>query len=127
MSSGSFATAINCMDGRTQLPVTGWMKSECGVDYVDTITEPGPVRILVAATDAAGLESIRRRLGISVEKHGSRRVAIVAHTDCAGNAVDKRTQLAQLRSAAATVLSWGLGVQVDLLWLGDDWRVERVG
>ena len=27
----------------------------------------------------------------------------------------------------AAVLSWGMGVQVDLLWLGDNWQVERVG
>jgi hypothetical protein len=127
MSHGRFATAINCMDGRTQLPVIEWMKREYEVDYVDTITEPGPVRILTQATDAPALESIRRRLDISVTKHGSRRVAIVAHTECAGNPVDKETQLAQLRSAAATVLSWGMDIRLDLLWLGDDWQVERVG
>jgi hypothetical protein len=122
-----FATAINCMDGRTQLPVIEWMKREHGVDYVDTITEPGPVRILAEAADAPALESIRRRLTISVTKHGSRRVAIVAHTDCAGNPVDKQTQFSQLRAAAATVLSWGMDVQVDMLWLGEGWCVERVG
>ena len=114
------------MDGRTQLPVIEWVRRECGVDYVDTVTEPGPVRILADGTDAAALESIRRRLAISVAKHGSRRVAIVAHTDCAGNPVDKATQLSQLHAAAARVLSWGVGVQVDLLWLDSDWRVERV-
>jgi hypothetical protein len=115
------------MDGRTQLPVIEWVKRQHKVDYVDTITEPGPVRILAAATDAAALESIKRRLDISVNKHGSTNVAIVAHTDCAGNPVDKDTQLGQLHTAAATVRSWGFGVQLDLLWLGDNWQVERVG
>lgn len=127
MSNGTFATAINCMDGRTQLPVIEWMKHECGVDYVDTITEPGPVRILAEDADAPTLESIRRRLDISLTRHGSIRVAVVAHADCAGNPVDKETQIHQLRSAAATILSWGLDVQVDLLWVGDNWQVERVG
>jgi len=127
VSNGKFATAVNCMDGRAQLPVTKWMKREHNVDYVDTITEPGPVRILADATDAPALESIKRRLSISLKKHGSSRVAIVAHVDCAGNPVDKKTQLSQLRMAAATVGSWGFGVQLDLLWLGDDWQVERVG
>jgi hypothetical protein len=127
MSNGRFAAAINCMDGRTQLQVIEWMQREYGVDYVDTITEPGPVRILAEATDAPALESIRRRLTISVTRHGSTRVAIVAHTDCAGNPVDKQTQLSQLHAAAATVLSWGMGVRLNLLWLGDDWQVERVG
>jgi len=127
MTSCRFASVVNCMDGRTQLPVIEWMKRQCGVDCVDSITEPGPVRTLAEATDAAALESIKKRLSISIKKHGSSRVAIVAHIDCAGNPVDKETQLDQLRAAAATVSSWGFGVQLDLLWLGDDWQVERVG
>ena len=115
------------MDGRAQLPVIDWAKREYGVDYVDSITEPGPVRILAEGTDADTLESLRRRLTISATKHGSRRVAVVAHTDCAGNPVGKQTQLSQLRMAAATVLSWGMDVQVDMLWLGEGWCVERAG
>jgi hypothetical protein len=127
MNHGTFATTINCMDGRTQLPVIEWMKREHKVDYVDTITEPGPVRILAEGTDAAALESIKRRVEISVKRHGSSRLAIVAHAGCAGNPVDDETQLHQLRSAATTIISWGLGVQIDLLWVGEDWQVERVG
>ena len=127
MSGGRFATAINCMDGRAQLPVIEWMMREYKVDYVDTITEPGPVLILAQATDAVTLESIKHRLSISVTRHGSSRVAIVAHADCAGNPVDNDTQLNQLSMAAATVRSWGLDVQLDLLWLGDNWQVERIG
>ena len=109
------------------MPVAEWMKREHGVDYVDIITEPGPVRILAAATDPAAIKSTRRRLSISDTRHGSSRVAIVARSDCAGNPDDKDTQLNQLRTAAATVRSWGLEVQLDLLWLGDNWQVERVG
>ncbi len=127
MSHGTFAAVINCMDGRTQLPVIEWMKREHGVDFVDTITEPGPVCILASAGDNAAIESIRGRLEISVEKHGSTRVAIVAHADCAGNPVDKETQLHQLRMSAATILTWGLGVHVDLLWLGEDFQARKVG
>jgi len=127
MSGGKFATVINCMDGRTQLPVIEWAKREYGVNYVDTITEPGPVRVLAESSDNISLESIRRRVDISVRRHGSSRVAIVAHADCAGNPVDKETQLTQLRAAGATILSWGMDVQVDRLWLDEAWRVERIG
>jgi len=127
MSHGTFAAAINCLDGRTQLPVIEWMKREHKVDYVDTITEPGPVKLLARSLDEAALGSIRRRLEISVTRHGSTRVAIVAHADCAGNPVDKETQLHQLRLAAATLLTWGLGLQLDLLWLGEDFKVQKVG
>ncbi len=127
MTKGRFAAVINCMDGRTQSPVSEWAKREYGVDYVDSITEPGPVRILAEGTDTTAIDSIRRRLTISVGKHGSSRVAIVAHADCAGNPVDKEIQLGQLHAAAAAVLSWSLSVKVDLLWLDESWRVERVG
>ncbi len=127
MNHGRFAAVINCIDGRTQLPVIEWLKRETGADYVDSITEPGPVRILAEAKDVYALESVRRRLGISVEKHKSIRVAVVAHADCAGNPVDKETQLNQLRSAASRVLSWGMGVRVQPLWVDTDWLVQRVG
>jgi hypothetical protein len=126
MGHGSFVTAINCMDGRTQLPVNEWLRRRHNVDYVDTITEPGPVTILAAATDAAAIAGLRRRVAISVEKHGSRAVAIVAHDDCAGNPRPKPEQIEQLRLAAGTVDAWGFGVAVELLWVGDDWQVELV-
>ena len=46
-----FATAINCMDGRTQIPVIEWLKKEYGVDYVNMINEPGPNKILAENRD----------------------------------------------------------------------------
>jgi hypothetical protein len=115
------------MDGRTQLPVNEWLRRAFGADYVDTITEAGPVRILAQADDPAAVEAIRRRVAISVLRHGSMHVAIVAHHDCAGNPADKEAQLQQLARAGATVGGWGLDVSVELLWLGEDWQVQRVG
>lgn len=123
MSSGKFATAINCMDGRTQVPVNEWVKNEFGVDYVDTITEPGPNKILAEVTD---VDSIRRRVLISVKKHGSKNIVIVGHHDCAGNPVEKEIQLKQLSQAAKTVESWGLNVNITGLWVNEHWQVERV-
>lgn len=123
MSDKKFATAINCMDGRTQLPVNEWMKREYKVDYVDTITEPGPNKILAENKD---VESIRRRVMISVHKHGSKNIAIVGHHDCAGNPVEKNMQLEHLAAAIKTVESWDLGVKVVGLWLGEGWKVHRV-
>ncbi len=43
---GIFATAINCMDGRVQIPAIEWLKRRHQIDYVDMITEPGPNKIL---------------------------------------------------------------------------------
>ncbi len=99
----TFATVINCMDGRVQEPVIAWMKQHYKVDYVDDITEPGPICMLTDCADPSAVESIRRRLDISINKHGSHVVAVVAHHDCAGNPVSKEQQLHQLALAINTI------------------------
>lgn len=126
MAHGTFATVINCMDGRVQEPVITWMKNEYGVQYVDDVTEPGPVCMLAGNADYAALESMRRRVDISVHKHGSHVVAIVAHHDCAGNPVCKDEQISQLSAAIGAVNSWGFGVDVLGLWVDEEWQVHPV-
>ena len=126
MSEGKFATAINCMDGRVQPPVTAFLKKKYGVDYVDMITEPGPNGILAANTNQAAIDSIKRRVGISTTKHGSKHIAIAGHHDCAGNPVDKDTHLAHIRSAIKAVKSWGVKAEVIGLWVDDKWKVSEV-
>lgn len=120
-----FATVINCMDGRTQRQVNDWLRVRCGVDFVDTVTEPGPVRLL-AGEKGPLVESIRNRVAISVERHGSRTVAIVAHHDCAGNPKPRDLQVRQLRRSVDLVQSWQPAVEVIGLWVGRDWRVRQV-
>ena len=41
MAEGTFATAINCMDGRVQLPVIKFLQERFKAEYVDIISEPG--------------------------------------------------------------------------------------
>lgn len=126
MAEGTFVTAINCIDGRTQVPVLDWMKATFSADYVDMITEPGPDRIL--SDDSNNLvESIKNRVMISVNRHVSKVVGIVSHGDCAGNPVSKEEHLRMVRKAVDTVVGWGLNVTVLGLWLdAPDWRVEKV-
>jgi hypothetical protein len=136
MSDKKFATAINCMDGRTQIPVIKWLKKEYNIDYVDMITEPGPNKILAENTDKALVESIKRRVDISVNKHHSRIIAIIGHHDCAGNPTDKETQLHQINSAIKNIKKWGYNTEVVGLWVdepspctqerGENWRVDKV-
>lgn len=125
-ASNMFATAINCMDGRVQLPVFEYMKTRYGVDYVDMVTEPGPNKILTENGDKATIESIKRRVKISVERHNSKQIAIVGHHDCAGNPTDKKTQTKYILSAVKTVRSWGFDVQITGLWVDENWRVCEV-
>lgn len=101
--ASKFTTAINCMDGRVQIPVNEYLKRRYGVDYIDTIIEPCPNMILAEKKDQATIDSIRRWLEISITKHGSKLVAIAGHHDCAGNPVGKKTQDRHTLAAIETV------------------------
>jgi len=126
MSPPTFATVINCMDGRVQLPVIQHVRETQGVDYVDVITEPGPSCILGDKTDEVLIESIRRRVEISVGKHGSRYIAVVAHHDCAGNPVDAEVQLAQVERAVELMQNWGFECEIVPLWIDEEWAVHVI-
>ncbi|MCF7809197.1 MAG: hypothetical protein K9N38_11820 [Candidatus Marinimicrobia bacterium] len=120
----TFATVINCMDGRVQDPVNEWMKKATGADHIDVITEAGPDRIMASTATASRL--ILQRILISRDKHHSKELAIVAHHDCAGNPVTKDVHLAQLKRAAKIVTTWNLGMRIMMLWVDENWSVELV-
>ena len=126
MSSKKFVTAINCMDGRVQLPVIDWMKKHTQADFVDMITEPGPNKILAENNQTDLLQSLKKRVEISVLKHASSQIAIIGHFDCAGNPVDKETQLEQIKTAIQTIQSWGFQIPVIGLWVDDHWTVHKI-
>ena len=114
------------MDGRTQRPVDDMMRKEFGVDYVDSITEPGPIKFLAENTDKSVVEQIKNRVLISVEKHGSNAVGIVGHYDCAGNPVDKDVQLEQIEKSISLVKQWVPNVDVFGIWVDSDWVAVRL-
>lgn len=127
MPDKKYATVINCMDGRAQEPAIGFMKQKYGVDYVDSVTEAGPIKYLAEGVEFGVIESIRRRVQISVSAHGSRRIAVVGHFDCAGNPVDKSTQLEQIKASKRRILDWRLGeVEVIGLWIDENREAEQV-
>jgi hypothetical protein len=126
MSDKKFVTAINCMDGRVQLPVIEWMKKEYKADYVDLITEPGPNKILAEKKPGSCVGSIKKRVEISVMKHASKIIAIIGHDDCAGNPIEKETQLHQIKIAVETIESWNFDVLIIGLWVDDHWMVHKI-
>ena len=126
MSVKKFVTAINCMDGRVQLPVIDWLKMHLRADFVDMITEPGPNKILAENIEIGLIHSLKKRVEISVVKHASAQIAIVGHFDCAGNPVNKETQLSQIKAAVHTIQSWGFQIPVIGLWVDDHWTVHKI-
>jgi carbonic anhydrase len=121
-----FVMAINCMDGRTQIPVIEWLKKEYGANYVDVITEPGPNKILAENKDRFYIDSIKRRVEISVKKHHSKVIAIIGHYDCARNPVAKEIQLTQIKDSIKAIKSWRFDVHVVGLWVDENWQVSKV-
>lgn len=121
----SFCTVINCMDGRTQLPVNTYLTDLLKVDYVDTITEAGPVRILGDEPDSKLAEVILSRIDISTGKHGSCCVAIVAHHDCAGDPVCEEIQRGQLDRAVRFIAGRYPSLSVLGLWVDANWSVSQ--
>lgn len=126
MNTNQFVTAINCMDGRVQIPVIEYMKTTYDVEYIDMITEPGPIKTLSKNRDRIIVESIKTRVEMSVMKHNSKLIAIVGHNDCAGNPVDKGTQLNQIQSAIKIVESWNFKAKIIGLWIDENWEVFKV-
>ena len=122
-----FATAINCMDGRVQSPVIDYLKATYHVDYVDMITEPGPNRILSDNIDRVAVNSIRKRVEISVLKHGSRAIFVIGHHDCAGNPADEDEQKTEISNSISLIEKWGLPVEVvGGLWVDKDFQVSTI-
>lgn len=121
-----FCTAINCMDGRVQDPVAEYLKKRFDATYVDTITEPGPNRMLAEDAPGERVASILERVAISVEKHGSGAIAVVGHYDCAGNPTDRDEQKIHTEKAVRFLESRYSEVDIIGLWVDEAWQVAEV-
>jgi hypothetical protein len=114
------------MDGRVQIPVSEYIRETYAVNFVAMITEPGPNKTLSENAEKEIIESLKRRVKISVHKHESKLIAIVGHHDCAGNPVDRDIQIKQIHKACKVVGSWSFDVQIIGLWVNENWEVLEV-
>lgn len=119
-----FGTAINCIDGRTQEVVIDYMKQNYNIDGVDMVTFPGADGIFSGEHTEIAL--IKRAVSISVEKHGSRIIAVVGHHDCAGNPGDREHHYMHIRKAVREVSSWNFPARVVGLYVNDIREIEKV-
>ena len=121
MAEGKFATSVSCMDGRIQIPLAKWIKENHSIDFVDVITEPGVDRMVAENLD---LESIRNKVGISINAHKSELIVVSGHYDCAGNPVSDEEHISQIRKGVEVISSWGLDVKVVGVWVDGSWNVN---
>jgi carbonic anhydrase len=125
-STPKFCTAINCMDGRIQIPVIRYLQQRFNVEYVDTITEAGPNLILSDNTNTALIQSIYYRLKISVENHHSVGIAIIGHYDCAGNPASQEKQIEDIQRARMLLHQQYDKLEIIGLWVDEEWEVHEI-
>lgn len=121
-----FCTAVNCMDGRVQLPVIRYLQDRFDVEHVDCVTEPGPNLILAKRTEEDVVQSILRRIGISVEKHSSVAIALAGHHDCAGNPAAQQEQKQDLIAGIEFLRCQYPNIPIIGLWVDEKWEVHEV-
>ena len=118
-----FCTAINCVDGRIQLPVTNFLKKRFSANYVDMITEPGPNLILSELSATMIVNSIISRIDLSIQKHSSEGIAIVGHHDCEANPSQKEEQISNIHESIKFLKKRYPNVEIIGLWVDQDWQV----
>lgn len=122
---GTFVTALNCIDGRTQEPVIRYLTERYKVDYVDMITAPGMDGAFAKGQQPL-VDNVRRAAVVSIEKHHSCAIAVVGHAECAGNPVSEGQHAADIRKGVTIVRSWKLPLEVVGLWVNERWEVEQL-
>ena len=121
----SFYTAVNCMDGRIQESVTNYIKKKYNVLFVDMITAAGPVKIL-SNKKIEDLRPITSYIDISLKKHNSKGIAIVAHYDCSGNPIPDEKQKKLLKKAVVFLEKKYINVSVCGLWVNKNKKIEEI-
>jgi len=112
------------MDGRIQRKVSDYLSTAFGVRHLDTITTAGLIRHVAA--DTTQTATLLANVAASMKTHGSHRIAVVAHHDCAGNPVSDRVQKQEVASAMTRLTETYPGAEVIGLWLNEQWIVERI-
>ena len=112
------------MDGRIQSPIQDYLKGSYNVKYVDTITEPGPCKIIAENKDKSAIDSILKRVKISVDIHKSNLIAVSGHHDCAGNPTREEVQKEQIRQSITYLKNLYPNIEIIGLWVDSDWVVK---
>ncbi len=122
----NFVTTVNCMDGRVQIPINEYLIKKYNANYVDTITEAGPNKILAENIDIQTINSIKSRLEISINKHKSNSIAMVGHYDCGGNPAEKDEQIVQIKESVKLIKTWFKDTEIIGLWVDKNWKVNEI-
>ena len=96
------------------------------MEYVDTITEAGPNRIVGRRENSVLLDSVLARVEKSVKFHDPAGLAVVGHHDCLGNPVSRQHQLEDTELAVKYLIRRFGEIPVIGLWVDETWAVAEV-
>ena len=101
----TFFTSVGCKDGRAQETVAEFGRKKFGAEYPDTITEAGLVGLLSKdAIDERLLDSLKKKIAISLEKHHSKGIIVHGHQECAAlSAVSDEKHKEDVRSSVQAI------------------------
>lgn len=125
----TFFTSVGCMDGRSEQTISKWGRRKFDVGYADAITEAGMVGLLAQNPTADLLASLKKKISISVGKHGSKNIIISGHEDCAGNPVDNEKHKKDIFKSASILREMFSSVRVIPVFVkrqGNEWIVEEL-
>jgi hypothetical protein len=92
------------MDGRVQDPIAKYEREKFNALFPDTITEAGLVGLLANNPSHEFLESIKKKVLISSEKHHSQGIVVYGHQECAASdAVDDITHRKDVGKSVALI------------------------
>jgi hypothetical protein len=114
------------MDGRIQEPVQRYLKEAFGLIYIDSITEPGPARILSDSENREIIDAIIKKVRISVDRHQSSVIAVSSHHDCAANPLEEEIKKEQITKSAHNLKRIFPECDIIGLWIDDKWQVNVV-
>ena len=102
----TFFTSVGCMDGRVHEPILKLGQKKFGAKFADTITEAGLVGLLGAKKIKKSLlNSLRKKVIISIEKHYSKGIIVHGHQECAGNPVGDEKHKDDIRKSIQIIKS----------------------
>lgn len=127
MKQKNVGTVINCIDGRIQYPVLDFLKKNYEMDYFDSLTEAGPLKILSERTDKCRLFSLKEQISTSIEENGSRFIALVGHHDCTDNQEERVGQEKQIDKVLKYLKkAYGDEITYVGLYVNEHWEVEEI-
>ena len=117
-----FCTLICCMDGRFIHIINEYIRENYRYEYVDTITDAGPVNKIVYDDYLKSVED--KIVLISINKHKSDHIFVAGHSDCAGCPTDDETQKRYIKKSVTMIHEHLPGIAVTGLFITEDGKME---